>query len=254
VFGFRRGGKVERSESLIALDLVNAPNAPNFSTPVQCRLRLSNRRRTLALRVSANGEVVVNAPLRLAKSEIEQFLRKHADWISDRLHAFSADRFVWQHDAALPYLGSLLRLHLVEGAGASVQRQADQLICAASHAESPARLAALVQRWYQREARALLHERLTHHAARAGIALPVMRLSNARTRWGSLSGKGVVSLNWRLIKASLEEIDYVICHELAHFRQRNHSPAFWREVGNLFPDYLRVREKLRRAGSGYFAF
>ena len=257
MFGFRRSGKVERSESLIALDLANVPNATNATnapTLVQCRLRLSNRRRTLALRVNAQGEVVVNAPLRLAKSEIEQFLRKHADWISDRLQAFSADRFIWQHDAALPYLGGLLRLHLAESAGASAQRQDDQLICAASLAASPARLAAQVQRWYQREARALLHARLTHHAAHAGIALPPMRLSNARTRWGSLSAKGVVSLNWRLIKASLEEIDYVICHELAHFRQRNHSPVFWREVGNLFPDYLRVREKRRRAGSGYFAF
>jgi predicted metal-dependent hydrolase len=248
VFGFRRGGKVERSEAFISLDLGAA------SSPVQCRLRLSNRRRTLALRVNAQGEVVVNAPLRLAKGEIEQFLRKHADWVRERLHAFCADRFVWQHDAALPYLGGLLRLNLAEGAGASAHHQDDQLICAASLAASPARLAALVQRWYQHEARALLHARLVDHAARAGIALPVMRLSNARTRWGSLSAKGVVSLNWRLIKASLEEIDYVICHELAHFRQRNHSPAFWREVANLFPDYLRVREKLRRAGKGYFAF
>ncbi len=251
MFGFRRGGKVERSESLISLDLVNAPNAP---TPVQCRLRLSNRRRTLALRVSATGEVVVNAPLRLPKSEIEQFLRKHADWISDRLHAFSADRFVWQHDAALPYLGGVLRLHLAEGAGRCAQRQADQLICAAIHAETPARLAAHVLRWYQREARLLLQARLAHHAARAGIPLPVMRLSNARTRWGSLSAKGVVSLNWRLIKASQAEIDYVICHELAHFRQRNHSPAFWLEVAKLFPDYPQVRENLRRAGKVYFAF
>jgi predicted metal-dependent hydrolase len=87
-----------------------------------------------------------------------------------------------------------------------------------------------------------------------GRVEPAWRLSDARTRWGSLSAKGVVSLNWRLIKASREEIDYVICHELAHFRHRNHSAAFWREVGRLCPDYPAVRARLRACNSLYFQF
>ena len=95
---------------------------------------------------------------------------------------------------------------------------------------------------------------LAHHAERAGLPLPPLRVSDARTRWGSLSAKGVVSLNWRLIKATPEQLDYVICHELAHFRQRNHSAEFWREVEQLFPDYLRVRASLREEGRRYFAF
>ena len=66
MFGFRRGAKVIRSESLLAVDLPGGA--------LHCRLRLSNRRRTLALRVSASGEVVVNAPQRLAIGEIEQFV------------------------------------------------------------------------------------------------------------------------------------------------------------------------------------
>jgi predicted metal-dependent hydrolase len=241
VFCFRRGGKVLRGEALIALDLPGGA--------LQCRLRLSNRRRTLALRVSAAGEVVVNAPRRLATEEIERFLRQHADWISERLAAVRAEAFAWQEGAALPLRGETLRLHIAESGGGALLR-GEQLVCGGS-AE---RIAAEVLRWYQRQARAILLERLAYHADRAGLAPPPMRLSNARTRWGSLSAKGVVSLNWRLIKASPEELDYVICHELAHFRQRNHSPAFWREVGLLFPDYLRVRAKLRQQGRLYFAF
>jgi predicted metal-dependent hydrolase len=131
-----------------------------------------------------------------------------------------------------------------------VRLQGDELFCAASeHA-----IEAAIRHWYQRQARALLAERLAHHAARAGLPLPPLRLSDARTRWGSLSPKGVVSLNWRLIKARPEELDYVICHELAHFRQRNHSAAFWREVTILFPEYLRVRATLRHHGRRYFEF
>jgi hypothetical protein len=69
-----------------------------------------------------------------------------------------------------------------------------------------------------------------------------------------LSAKGVVSLSWRLVKAGTDEIDYVICHELAHFRHRDHSAAFWREVAALFPEYQSMRARLRRHGARYMAF
>lgn len=241
MFGFRRGGKVIRSEALLRIELP--------AGPLQCRLRLSNRRRTLALRVSAGGEVVVNAPQRLPLREIEQFLHKHADWISTRLQAARSDAFVWRDAALLPFRGANLRLS-VQASATTVRRQADYLICGGP----PEELAQRVMHWYRREARAVLLERLVYHAERAGLPLPPLRVSDARTRWGSLSAKGVVSLNWRLIKASPEQLDYVICHELAHFRQRNHSAAFWREVERLFPDYLRVRAALRETGRLYFAF
>ncbi len=225
------------------LDLELAPGH------LRCRLRLSSRRRTLALRVNAAGEVVVNAPMRLPPGEIEQFVRKHLDWISTRQEAARAAVFEWRDGAALPFLGGFLRLGFAD-AGRLPRREDATLFCVGE----PARAAAQALRWYRATARAFLLERLTYHADRAGIALPNLRLSDARTRWGSLSPKGVVSLNWRLIKASVEEIDYVICHELAHFRQRNHSALFWREVATLFPDYVAMRARLRRQGRLYFAF
>jgi predicted metal-dependent hydrolase len=214
-------------------------------------LRRSSGRRSLALRISAAGEIVVNAPLRLSQREIDGFLHKHADWIDARLRAAREHRFDWQDGAPLPYLGGNLQLRLLDQPGpARARRDGVSLLCNAT----PEQAAILVPRWYQREARALLGERLAHHAARAGLAMPPLRLSNARTRWGSLSAKGVVSLNWRLLKAPLEAIDYVICHELAHFRQRNHSAAFWREVAVLFPDWKKIRAELRQNGRLYFQF
>ena len=218
---------------------------------LQCRLRRSPRRRSLAVRVSDAGEVVVNAPLRLAQREIHGFLHKHADWINDRLQSAHEHRFEWRDGMLLPYLGGHLQLRLLDQPGPARSRQdGEHLLCNGL----PAQVPALVLRWYQRNARMLLGERLAHHAARAACALPPLRLSNARSRWGSLSAKGVVSLNWRLLKARPEQIDYVICHELAHFRQRNHSPAFWREVEALFPDWKNVRGELRQDGRHYFQF
>lgn len=212
------------------------------------RLKRSPRRRGLALRVDESGQILLNAPARLGQSHIDAFLLQHAAWVGERLRRLEADRVVWREGAALPWLGGELRLEFTVGV-LRPRQEADRL-----HLPQGGDPAALVIAWYRRQARPYLLERLAVHAARAGIPVPPLRLSDARTRWGSLSAKGVVSLNWRLMKAPPELIDYVICHELAHFRQRNHSPAFWREVEALYPDWRRARAALRGEGRGYFRF
>ncbi len=222
---------------------------------VSCALRLSPRRRTLALRVDESGAVVVNAPAGVRQAELEAFLARHAGWIAEHRARALARAPVWRTGMALPWLGGDLRLRVEEGeampraAGRGVRRHGDDLVCAAG-ADLPARVAA----WYRAQARPLLAGRLAAHAARVGLDAPPLRLSGARTRWGSLSAAGVVSLNWRLAKATPDEIDYVICHELAHFRQRDHSPAFWREVERLYPDWRAARRGLRVNGRRYFEF
>lgn len=220
-----------------------------------CTLRRSNQRRSLSLRVGEGGEVVVNAPMKMPAGVIEGFVGKHLEWIRARQRDLLLQRPSWRDGTRLPYLGGELALSLEAPAQRARIRLAEtagqaELCCAASPEQVPAAVLA----WYQRAARTLLAERLAHHASRIGRPVPPLRLSNARTRWGSLSPKGVVSLNWRLVKASLEEIDYVICHELAHFRHRNHSAAFWREVAALFPAWETTRRRLRQNGHRYFAF
>ena len=232
-----------RTEEILPLPLIGPDR-------VYC-LKRSSARRTLALRVSEAGEVAVNAPLGLARAEVERFLDKHADWLRARLEQAGQAGFQWRDGAELPWQGEHLTLRLLPAGGRpAVRRDGETLFCAADETQAPA----LVRRWYQAQARSLLAERLAHHADRLGRPRPPLRLSDACTRWGSLSPRGVVSLNWRLIKARPAELDYVICHELAHFRQRNHSPAFWAEVAALFPDYARVRAALRAEGRRYFQF
>ncbi len=239
----RRGRGPTRSEEVFPLPLAGAD--------AFYRLKRSSARRSLALRVSEQGEIAVNAPLRLPRHEVERFLQRHADWLRDRLESVRSRVFQWCNGAELPWLGGrLVLVTLSPGGRPAVRREADRLVCAAEESA----LAAAVVHWYKREARPLLAARLAHHAARLGRPVPPLRLSDARTRWGSLSPKGVVSLNWRLAKASPEEIDYVICHELAHFRRRDHSPAFWREVETLYPEWDTMRRRLRRNGPRYFQF
>jgi predicted metal-dependent hydrolase len=241
VKGFRNRRPPTRSETTLPL--------PGHDTVY--RLKRSSARRTLALRVSEQGEIAVNAPLRLPQQEVDRFLNRHADWLRERLENVRSRVFHWCDGAELPWLGGRLILAVGSPGGRpAVRREGDRLVCAI---EASA-LAAAVIHWYKCEARPLLTGRLAHHAARLGRPMPPLRLSDARTRWGSLSPKGVVSLNWRLAKAAPEEIDYVICHELAHFRRRDHSPAFWREVETGFPAWESVRRRLRQNGPLYFQF
>jgi predicted metal-dependent hydrolase len=73
-------------------------------------------------------------------------------------------------------------------------------------------------------------------------------MSSATTQWGSCTARGVVRLNWQLVKMPLHLIDYVVVHELAHLVEMNHSPAFWRVVESACPDYKQCRVELRGYG------
>jgi predicted metal-dependent hydrolase len=97
----------------------------------------------------------------------------------------------------------------------------------------------------QNEARALFRERLAHYEERLGTSHRVLRLSSARTRWGSCSADGRILLNWRLIHFPLSSIDYVVAHELAHLKEMNHGPRFWATVAALLPDYEVAREQVK---------
>jgi predicted metal-dependent hydrolase len=81
--------------------------------------------------------------------------------------------------------------------------------------------------------------------------MPAIRLSNARTRWGTCHVDGRIRLNWRLIQVPPALIDYVVVHELAHLREPNHSSRFWSQVGSVLPDYKERRLALRRDAHRY---
>ena len=88
--------------------------------------------------------------------------------------------------------------------------------------------------------------RLNRCLERAGRSIAGWGLSSAQGRWGSCTSQGRIRLNWRLIHFAPALIDYVIAHEVAHLKEMNHGPAFWREVERLCPDFRAARDTLRR--------
>ena len=225
------------------------------SEAVPYALKRSSRRRTVGLRVDQNG-LTVNAPIRTSKAWLETVLQQKAEWVLDKLREAEARQVpeqCWEDGVSLPFLGAEICLKV--STGPKRAELAEDVL----HASLPAsagqdRLPAHVIAWYRRQAMICFTERVAVYAQRLALPPPQLRLSNAQSRWGSCSVKGVISLSWRLIKAPLPVIDYVVAHELAHLKHMNHSAAFWRVVGHLYPDYLQVRATLREQGWRYHVF
>lgn len=216
---------------------------------ISCVLKRSSRRRTLALRVDDRG-LTVHAPFRVADRQIFAFLEAKSGWVLAKLAEVEATRPrqpQWQSGMPIRYLGAPILLDISPAVDAPIL-DAGTLTAPAHDTESE------VIRWYKNRAMVHFTDRARVFAQRAGLPMPKVRISNARTRWGSCNSRGVIRLSWRLMKATPMEIDYVIAHEIAHMREMNHSPRFWAIVETLFPQYHEARRALRAAQSSYLAF
>ena len=88
-------------------------------------------------------------------------------------------------------------------------------------------------------------ERVEYYARQMGVSYGRITIREQKTRWGSCSGKGNLNFNWKLVLVPEELLDYVVVHELAHRREMNHSPRFWKIVEEQLPDYQERRRRLR---------
>jgi hypothetical protein len=180
---------------------------------------------------------------------VEAFIREKERWILGRMTERAREAvppFQWREGATLPYLGRDIALALSRGAAAP--RLEAGLLHLPAHAAPPARMREATLGWIKSAALALYRERAAALARRGGMAVREVRLSSARTQWGSCTAGGRIRINWRLAHFALPYVDYVIAHELAHLVEMNHSRAFWRVVANMYPDHQAARTFLRRRG------
>ncbi len=210
-------------------------------------LKRSSVRHTLALSIREGG-LQVHAPWHMPLSQIETFIGAKAHWVTQKLalcpQMAPPD---WQDGMVLRWLGQLLTLRL----DASVVRVRHEESVLRVPLRDSARVRSAVLAWYRKQALPLFAQRMERFMPLLPRPPVQLLLSSARTRWGSCTSGGVVRLNWRLLQASMEEIDYVLAHELAHLTHLNHSGQFWCELARLLPDYDRGRRTLRLQGTGY---
>jgi predicted metal-dependent hydrolase len=223
-------------------------------TELGYRYRLGSAR-TLSITVHPDRSVEVVAPQGATLQAIRAKILKRAGWIARarrqyaRLHPLQpARQFV--PGETHRYLGRQYRLRYSEGATPEVRLHGGFIVVTAPRGPNPRVLRRLLRAWYARRADEVLRERMELCAKMAAAyAVPPARLAirPMATRWGSCSERGLVTLNPELIKAPKDCIDYVICHELCHRVQRNHSQRFWKLLRALIPDWEDRRARLNQA-------
>ena len=167
-------------------------------------------RKTCQIQVKVDGRVIVRAPRRMPKKDIDRFISDKHDWI---VHALEKTRI------AREQLGATEPLTYEE-----IDRLAN-------------------------EALEYIPKRVEHYASIMGVEYGNITIRNQKTRWGSCSGKKNLNFNCLLMLTDAKIIDYVVVHELCHIKEMNHSQRFWAEVEKILPDYKKSRAWLKANGS-----
>lgn len=166
---------------------------------------IRSSRRTLGLEITADLQVVVRAPHRCSRREIQRFVDSHEEWIEKHM---------------------------------AVQQRRQQ--AALARQVTPEQEAQL-----RRMAAKHIPARVAHYGAIMGLTPNGIRITSAQKRFGSCSGENRLCFSWRLMQYPPQAVDYVVVHELAHIRHHNHSRDFWRLVESVMPDYRARQALLR---------
>lgn len=199
---------------------------------------IRSSRKTIALIVQADGKLVVRAPLRFSDAQILSFVNENMEWIQKKKKQVKAAAVKtrpkrYADGEEFYYLGQPYALKIVDKAATALTLNGRFLL---SQKALP-RANRVFIAWYRAEAVQVLGDRVRWYAAKMRLSYKKIKITSARTRWGSCSIRGTLSFPWRLVMAPMPVIDYVVVHELSHLRVHNHSRAFWQVVGEVFPDY-----------------
>jgi predicted metal-dependent hydrolase len=209
----------------------------------------SARARRYRLTLRRDGTAVATVPARGSVREAEKFVATHADWLArarerQRRKPRGAER--WAVGTRVLWRGELTEIR----ATATTDRMAVCLaadVFAVRTVEEDLRPTLEVQ--FRRRAQIELPGRAWELAATTGAAMKNVSVRNQRSRWGSCSAHGMVSLNWRLVQVPDFVRDYIILHELAHLKEMNHSDRFWAHVEQMCPSWREAEHWLKRHGS-----
>lgn len=214
--------------------------------------RSRRRSASFSLAIDERG-LRIGVPWNATEKWIQTILRKHESWILRKLAEWQAHRpslMHWQEGSVLMFLGEPLSLAFRPGLAHPI-RDADRLLAGTHPSDGPAMAARAVTAWLREQALACFRARIAHYAPQLQVVTREVRLSEAKTRWGSCHAAGRILLSWRLIQMPLRLLDYVVVHELAHLREMNHSPRFWQTVAEVIPDYAARRKEMRSDACRY---
>lgn len=214
-------------------------------------IKRSARRRKLTITVERDRSVVVHAPITLSDEKIEAIVQSKRQWIYEKTrHAQKYQQLphppgkeLVSGESAL-YLGRSYRIQLIDDLEQEVRFKQKFLV----PRKQADKRKAVLRDWYITRAKEKILPRVANQARELGVSFSAAKIVDNRYRWGSCTVKDNVNFNWRLIKAPMFVIDYVIAHELAHLIEPNHTTRFWNIVRTQSPQMDKAKAWLREQG------
>lgn len=230
-----------------------SPQLSLFSTnedPQLWNVRISNRARRLSVRVYPAGRVEVVVPRSTTAWKVQQFVSRHREWIEERVRESSAPQLVAQppQEILLPAIERQVQVDHVRSLQ-SIRLKAldDRRVQLQGTLDAPAAWARLLNRWLMKIAEQELSVRVRQLAMTYGFKYERVQIRRQRTRWGSCSSRGTISLNLCALFLRPEVLRYLLVHELCHTQQMNHSRKFWKLVASCEPNYRALDRELTAA-------
>ena len=211
---------------------------------------IRSKRKTFSLEIKTDGRLVVRAPQTASKAHIQAVVDQKAHWVT-KTRARLAKQFqdvkpkTFTAGEKFLYLGQQYALRLTDRQRPLLDL--DGTFNLSRAAQSWAREVFVA--WYREETRQITQDLIHKYAQSYGFKVEQVRITSARTRWGSCSSKNNLNFTYRLCMAPLDVVEYVVVHELVHLQVRNHSRAFWQAVEGIKPDYRNQRAWLKKNGA-----
>jgi predicted metal-dependent hydrolase len=209
----------------------------------------NHRARRYLLRLRPDGSVRLTIPRRGSVPEGRRFAERNTEWLGrqlERLLAHPVRPKQWLVGTEILFRGEPVKLEASVNGESGMIRFGGEAVIVKDHLTD---MRPAIEEHLRRLAAKELPPRVLEYAVLH--QLPVRRISvrNQKSRWGSCSRRGTISLNWRLIKTPPFVRDYILIHEIMHLREMNHSSRFWREVERACPDYKTAERWLKQHSS-----
>jgi predicted metal-dependent hydrolase len=214
-------------------------------------IKKSAKRKKLTISVERDRRIVVHAPAEISEEKIRQVVESKRRWIYEKIAhpqkyqnlPHPPGKELVSGESAL-YLGRQYRIEVVNTEQAEVQFVQRFLIPATQGKKREK----VLREWYIGKAKEKIIPRVKIHAHELGVDVSGIKIVDNRFRWGSCTLNNNVNFNWRLIKAPMFVVDYVIVHELAHLMEANHTPRFWNIVRAQAPTMEKAKAWLKEHG------
>ena len=215
-----------------------------------------SKRKTISISISAEGKVTISCPLRTSEEAIKRVVEEKRAWIIKKLIDINnrpkQQEHSFKNGECFMLFGQKFLLRVVPTDHSAIAdtvhlHEAEQIIevyCTPDAHNRSVRESLL--KWYVAQLDCVINKRFEHFSKLLQVSPKKVYLKELKSCWGSCSSKGSISINWRLIMAPPQILDYVIVHELCHMKEMNHSERFWRLVSSVYPDYKQARAWLKK--------